>query len=112
MTMKQIILAKSTESSKAFCRRPLRCLEKVTCRLARFSILLICVFPLTMSTDKSITHSEAAPNPTASSKISEQGALISPGHTRIDKEGSDRKKEMRNRGYQIWDREIMEEDDF
>ncbi|KAG6482839.1 hypothetical protein ZIOFF_059478 [Zingiber officinale] len=46
----QLIL-NSTESSKAFFRRPLRCLEKVTCQLARFSILLICVFPLTMSTD-------------------------------------------------------------
>ncbi|KAG6497807.1 hypothetical protein ZIOFF_045713 [Zingiber officinale] len=101
--MRPISTSQSTESSKAFFRRTLRCLEKVTCRLARFSILLICVFPLTMSTDKSITHPEAAPNPTASSKISEQGAPISHGHTRIDKEGSDRKKEMRNRGYQIWD---------
>ncbi|KAG6527840.1 hypothetical protein ZIOFF_009974 [Zingiber officinale] len=37
---------KSMESSKAFFRRPLWCLEKVTCRLARFSIILICIFPL------------------------------------------------------------------
>ncbi|KAG6527066.1 hypothetical protein ZIOFF_009159 [Zingiber officinale] len=50
--MRPISTSQSTESSKAFFRRPLRRLEKVTCRLARFSILLICVFPLTMSTEQ------------------------------------------------------------
>ncbi|KAG6506690.1 hypothetical protein ZIOFF_032017 [Zingiber officinale] len=51
-TMRPISASQSMESSKAFFRRPLRRLEKVTFRLARFSILLICVFPLTMSTEQ------------------------------------------------------------
>ncbi|KAG6502573.1 hypothetical protein ZIOFF_034857 [Zingiber officinale] len=105
--MRPISASQSTESSKAFFSRPLRRLEKVTCRLARFSILLICVFPLTISTDKT-------PGGSAESYREQQNqrAPISPGHATIDKEGSDRKKEMRNRGYQIWDRERVEEGDF
>lgn len=39
-----------TESSKAFFSSPFRRLEKVTCLLVAFSILLICVFPRTIFT--------------------------------------------------------------
>ncbi|RRT75957.1 hypothetical protein B296_00009456 [Ensete ventricosum] len=48
-TMRATSASHRTDSSYAFLRRPLRRLEKVTCRLAAFSISLTSVFPLTIS---------------------------------------------------------------
>ncbi|RWW08799.1 hypothetical protein GW17_00027743 [Ensete ventricosum] len=43
--------SQSTESSKAFFTNPFLRLEKVTCRLAAFSIRWITLFPFTMTID-------------------------------------------------------------